>query len=98
MRVTFNANNQLFTMLLVGLAGNKPHIQSSTIRSLIFAIKKNVILRKSDDEMLEADPEDLNKIHSSDAGFQQFLAKSTRIVLLFLKNKGSPQELHRSVL
>ena len=56
-------------MLLVGLAGNKPHIQSSTIRSLIFAIKKNVILRKRDDEMLEADPEDLNKIHSSDPGF-----------------------------
>ena len=44
MRRRFNAVNQLFTIILVGLAANKPHTQSSTIRSLIFAIKQNVIL------------------------------------------------------
>jgi len=48
--------------------------------------------------MQEPSPEDINKIQSSDVGFQQFLTKATRIVLLFLKNRASPQELHRSVL
>lgn len=42
MRVNFNAVNQLFTIILVGLAGNKSGTQSSTIRSLIFTIKQNV--------------------------------------------------------
>jgi len=39
MRSAFNAINQLFTIILVGLAGKNPSTQSSTIRSLIFAIK-----------------------------------------------------------
>ena len=39
MRERFNAVNQLFTIILVGLAGNKASTQSSTIRSLIFTIK-----------------------------------------------------------
>ena len=46
MRCKFNAVNQLFTIILVGLAGNKAQTQSSTIRSLIFTIKENVILNK----------------------------------------------------
>lgn len=46
MRCKFNAVNQLFTIILVGLAGNKPQTQSATIRSLIFTIKQNVILNK----------------------------------------------------
>lgn len=46
MRCKFNAVNQLFTIILVGLAGNKSSTQSSTIRSLIFTIKQNVILNK----------------------------------------------------
>jgi hypothetical protein len=46
MRCKFNAVNQLFTIILVGLAGNKPQTQSSTIRSLIFTIKQNVVLNK----------------------------------------------------
>lgn len=39
MREKFNAVNQLFSIILVGLAGNKSHTKSSTIRALIFTIK-----------------------------------------------------------
>jgi hypothetical protein len=47
MRCRFNSVNSLFTIILVGLAGKNTSTQSSTIRSLIFTIKKNVILDKS---------------------------------------------------
>ena len=39
MRCKLNAVNNLFTIILVGLAGNNQSTQSSTIRSLIFTIK-----------------------------------------------------------
>jgi len=61
MRVNFNAVNQLFTIILIGLTGNKPHTQSSTIRSLIFTIKRNVVTKE--DDVLE------NKILASNEGF-----------------------------
>lgn len=44
MRTKLNAVNQLFTIILVGMAGSNPSIQSAAIRSLIFTIKKNVII------------------------------------------------------
>jgi len=39
MRIRFNAVNQLFTIILVGLAGKNKSTQSAAIRSLIFTIK-----------------------------------------------------------
>jgi len=50
MRCKFNAINQLFTIILVGLAGNNQSTQSSTIRSLIFTIKQNVVLNKQEEQ------------------------------------------------
>lgn len=40
----FNAVPQLFQLLLVGLAGTSPQMQSSTIRALIFNLKLNLTL------------------------------------------------------
>lgn len=40
----FNAVPQLFQLLLVGLAGTTPQMQSSTIRALIFNLKMNLTL------------------------------------------------------
>ena len=94
MRCKFNAVNQLFTIILVGLAANKPQTQSSTIRSLIFSIKKNVILNPDNFE----DENTTNMILSSDAGFQDFMQKASRIVVIFLKDETTPHELARSVL
>lgn len=94
MRCKFNAVNQLFTIILVGLAANKPQTQSSTIRSLIFTIKKNVILNPDNFE----DDNTTNMILSSDAGFQDFMQKASRIVVIFLKDETTPHELARSVL
>lgn len=92
MRCKFNAVNQLFTIILVGLAGNKPQTQSNTIRSLIFTIKKNVHFHGQ-----AADPAD-NLIEVSDAGFQDFLAKTCKIVGIFLKDRTLTNELARSIL
>lgn len=39
-----------------------------------------------------------NKLPSNDPSFQQFLAKATRIISLFLKNRTTRHELTRSVL
>lgn len=49
MRCKLNAMNQLFTIILVGLAGNNQSTQSSTIRCLIFTIKKNVVLNSQEE-------------------------------------------------
>ena len=111
MRCKFNAVNQLFTIILVGLAGNNASTQSSTIRSLIFAIKQNIILNeeqfnrsqnKPDQEDMDVDDDeeqaDQNKILATDGGFQQFMMKATRIVTIFLKDRRIPHELARSVL
>ena len=46
MRAKFNAVNQLFTIILVGIAGQNQSTQSAAIRSLIFALKQNVILNQ----------------------------------------------------
>jgi hypothetical protein len=51
---------------LVGLAGNKPSTQSSTIRSLIFTIKQNVILNPNSFNEEHAP----NTVLASNAGFQ----------------------------
>ncbi len=39
-----------------------------------------------------------NMIKPDDAGFQQFLLKTTKIISLFLKDKKAPHELYRSIL
>lgn len=65
MRSRFNAVNQLFTIILVGLAANKAHTQSSTIRSLIFAIKQNVVLNPHNFN----DEHEENMVLASDDGF-----------------------------
>jgi len=66
MREKFNAVNQLFTIILVGLAGNKTSTQSSTIRSLIFTIKQNVVLNPNSFNEEHA----LNTVLASNVGFQ----------------------------
>lgn len=77
----------------MGLAGNKAQTQSSTIRALIFTIKKNVQFGN-----LAPDDERQNLIQISDEGFQAFLKKASKIVAIFLKDRNCPQELVRSVL
>jgi len=39
-----------------------------------------------------------NMIVWTDPGFQQFLAKASKIVAIFLKDRNTPHELARSVL
>jgi len=53
MRVNFNAVNQLFTIILVCLAGNKHQTQSATIRSLLFAMKECVIFSKNQELFIQ---------------------------------------------
>lgn len=47
MRCKLNAINNLFTIILVGLAGSNQSTQSSTIRCLIFSIKQNILHKNS---------------------------------------------------
>lgn len=47
MRCQLNAINNLFTIILVGLAGTNQSTQSSTIRCLIFSIKQNILHRSA---------------------------------------------------
>jgi len=89
MRVKFKAVNQLFTIILVGLAGNKTQTQSATIRSLIYTIKQNVQFSNSTGQEL---------ISAADPGFQQFLVKAVKIVVIFMRNRATPHELARSVM
>ena len=79
MRVRFNAINQLFTIILIGLAGKNTGTQSATIRCLIFSIKKNVRFQRQeastnmeddDEEMGEEPEEHKNRIDVMDPGFQ----------------------------
>lgn len=93
MREKFGAVNQLFSIILVGLAGSNSQTQSSTIRAIIFTIKKNVQFGNQ-----TADDERQNLIQISDAGFQAFLKKASKIVAIFLRDRNCPQELVRSVL
>lgn len=93
MREKFNAVNQLFSIILVGLAGNKTHTQSSTIRALIFTIKKNVQFKN-----MQEDDTRSNLITVDNAGFQDFLKKASKIVAIFLKDRNAPHELVRSVM
>lgn len=65
MRESFGAVNNLFTMILVGLAGNSASTQSSTIRSLIFCIKQNVILNKNN-QINKVKDEELDGENDSD--------------------------------
>ena len=56
---------------------------------------------ESSDEFKEENQEkemQKNKILITEAPFQNFLAKATKIVILFLKDKNASQELARSVL
>ena len=93
----FNAIPQLFQLLLVGLAGTSPQMQSSTIRALIFNLKMNLTLK------IQAENEDqtalkVNKLLAGSETVQEFLRKVLKIIALFLKDATAPKELHRSVL
>jgi len=46
----------------------------------------------------EVEEEDQNKIQATDEGFQEFMGKATRIVVIFLRDRNVPHELARSVL
>ena len=58
MRVDLNMINQLFSVILVGLAAKQQSTQASTIRALIFAIKENVVLNPQEDNMLPGDDDE----------------------------------------
>jgi len=99
----FNAVPQLLQMLLVGIAGTKPQMQSNTIRALIFNMKTNLTLRVFETKAEDSEEEDndglsVNKLLASTDKVQDFLRKVTKIVALFLKDATAPKELHRSVL
>lgn len=96
----FNAVPQLFQLLLVGLAGTSPQMQSSTIRALIFNLKLNLTLAIELDGEQEISGKKLkvNKLLAGSETVQDFLKKVTRIVALFLKDPTAPKELQRSVL
>lgn len=85
----FKANSQLLQCLLVGLAGTNPSLQSSTIRALVFNLKRLVVTRRTFDE---------SKLVSTDPAVQEFIRKITKIIALFLKDQTAPKELHRSAL
>ena len=86
-------------MMLVGLAGRTPQVQSCTIRALLFCLKKTLCIKQ---EFANADGEEkkfvIRRMVSSEASVQDFLRKVTRIIALFLMDQTAPKELHRSVL
>lgn len=124
MRVDLNMINQLFSVILVGLAAKQQSTQASTIRALIFAIKENVVLNSQENHQIEQNDEDeeimdeddddnedqfrkqrlearkkmRNKLVASEAGFQDFLLKASKIVSIFLKDQTTSHELCRAVL
>ena len=55
MRCKFNAVNQLFTIILVGLTGTHSSTKSAAIRSLIFTIKRNIQFNKQVKDKAEED-------------------------------------------
>lgn len=83
-----SALSQLFQMLLVGFASNKIQIQSATIRALLLLLKINYSVKDKEPSAVQ--------VH--EAGFQEFLRKVTKIIVLFMKDHQSGNELHRSVL
>ena len=85
----FKASSQLLQTLLVGLAGTTPQLQSSTIRALVFNLKKLVVTKRSIDD---------SQLLSKEASVQEFIRKITKIIALFLKDQAAPKELHRSAL
>lgn len=99
---SFKAIPQLFQMLLVGLAGNTPQVQSCAVRALIFNMKNTIKV----DSMVRRRPTfdeenvtvEIEKLSSADPAMQDFLRKVTRIVALLLKDQTAPKELHKSVL
>ena len=104
----FKALPQLFQMMLIGLAGQTPQVQSCAIRALIYNLKQSIEtpgrgkLNMRRDESLETNSNSSsqieNKLLSSDPQVQDFLKKVTRIVALLLKDQTAPRELHKSVL
>ena len=96
----YEAIPQLLHLMLVGLAGETPQVQSCTIRALIFGLKKT--LKAKQEFVVAPDGKDepfyIARLISSDWQVQDFLRKVTKIIALFLKDQTAPKELHRSVL
>ena len=82
-----NAIPQLLQMMLVGLAGRTPQVQSCSIRALLFCLKKTLCIKQElakDGEEEKKFP--IKRMVSSEEQVQDFLRKVTRIIALFLKD------------
>jgi len=70
---------------LVGFAGTKSATQSATIRALMLLLRINYNKQE-------------NGLQTSEASFQDFLRRVSKIVALFLKDEKAENEVHRASL